>query len=295
MSMKLTAKMMEEGLKHGWTCLEFCDSLNLKKDQLISSIEKTFSSRAASSYIRKMKKNEKKPLTKKDEKIFFIDPVKVSDSESKHEPNFVTEIIESKTDVQEKTANTVDKSDLTLEDLQDAFGKINGQIAEFEKKKKDLNSENSLFRKRLLDKMQQMKDIKKQFKNVCKEAAEIQQLINNNNVEISALTENISKHTTKREKITEQIKEIQKVTILLGDDGSIEPELDIPDSWQEKYQQLLSEDIGYDDIIDKLTRAQIKQVAMVLSAIEKLEFSYEYISDSPSVIKLLDSILGLKK
>ena len=276
--MKLTAKVMEEGLKHGWTVLEFCDSLNIdSEEQLLSSIEKTFSAKAASSYIRKLKKNEKKPIMIKkgaNKTTFIINPA----PEKYQEP-----VVEDKKEPSKEDS---------LNNLESDLKKINKQIIAFETSRKDLLSENSTLKSQISKKLSELKELRSKIQAVIDTTTNIQNKISQNQKKISELNEKINSMESEKDAMEEKIRDLQKVTILLNEDGTIEPELDIPDVWENIYQNLFSGDFGYNDLIDQLTRAQIKQIAKIIAYVKKTEYPYEYITDNVIVEQLLKSFLS---
>ena len=276
---KLTAKLMEEGLKHGWTSVEFCESLQMDTNQFIAAVEKNFSSRAASSYLRKLKKNEKKPIMTK----------KGSGSTTSKKNTFILD---------PATMDTVPvvpkKVEPTLEDLQADLDSINKMLINLETSRKDLVSKNSDLRNKIDANIFELKDLRSQFQSLAAETENLQDIIEHNLEKISSINENISSVSAGKEILIQKIKDLQKVTILLNDDGTIESEksqLEIPDTWEDIYQQLFSGELGHNDIIDQLTRGQIKQAAKVIAFVRNLDVSYEYISDNAAVQQLLDTLL----
>ena len=167
-------------------------------------------------------------------------------------------------------------------------------LINFETSRKDLVSKNSDLRNKIDANIFELKDLRSQFQSLAAETENLQDIIEHNLERISSINENISSVSAGKETLIQKIKDLQKVTILLNDDGTIEVEnytLEIPDTWESIYQQLFNGEYGHNDIIDQLTRGQIKQAAKVIAFIKNLDVSYEYISDNPAIQELLDTLL----
>ena len=276
---KLNAKFMEEGLKKNWTTVEFCESLNMTEEELISNINKAFTSRAATNYLRKLKKNVKKPLTKKSSKTTFV-----------LEPTDLKETISTATDSQDnlKVTPKISTEELTAEEIQADIQSLNQMIISFESTKKDILSENSVLKEQLQEKITEFAELRSKMQSLIDVSNNIKDQISSNLKKVDKIKEDISSLLEGRKNLEIALKELQKVTLLLNDDGSIEPDIEIPDSWENVYQHLFKGTMGYNDLIDQLTRAQIKQIAKVISYSANTDMPYEYITDNAVVEQLLN-------
>ena len=223
---KLNAKFMEEGLKKNWTTVEFCESLNMTEEELISNINKAFTSRAATNYLRKLKKNVKKPLTKKSSKTTFV-----------LEPTDLKETISTATDSQDnlKVTPKISTEELTAEEIQADIQSLNQMIISFESTKKDILSENSVLKEQLQEKITEFAELRSKMQSLIDVSNNIKDQISSNLKKVDKIKEDISSLLEGRKNLEIALKELQKVTLLLNDDGSIEPDIEIPDSWENVY------------------------------------------------------------
>ena len=289
---KLNAKTMEEKLKSGWTEFELCEFFNIEsKDELLAAIKKAFSKRAADEYIRRLKKNHKKPI-KKGGQTFILEPGTLDVVSALPSVAEVSKPVISKSSVAKTFVSEPSKAQaVTIEDLQADLKGLNEKIMSLETSRKDLISENRSHKEELSKKFQELKELRSKIESIMTLSQNIEAKISSNNDEIAKINLEKTELVDKRTSLVDQISELQKVTLLLNDDGSIEPEIDVPKSWENIYQNLFDGDFGYNDLIDQLTRAQIKQVAKVLAYVSSLEYSYEYISDNSNVEQILDALL----
>lgn len=281
---KITAKIMEEGLKKNWTTVEFCEALSISEEELFEIINKSFSSRAAQAYIRKLKKNVKKPVPKKNGKTTFF----INSSDLKADVPVST----SSHEVSKVSQKDCAVEDLTADDIQADIESLNGILIKLESEKKDVIAENNSLKEQLQKNISEFTELRSKMQSLIDVSNNIQDKISSNLQRIEKFKEDIASAIVGRENLERHLKELQRITLLLNDDGAIEPEIEVPYTWEGIYQQLFDGSLGYNEVIDQLTRAQIKQIAKVMAYVSTLDVPYEYVADNAEVEHLLDSLLS---
>lgn len=272
----ITPDYIQVKLKQCWTMKDFCEDLGISEDSLLEFIEKHSNNRVYASFPQRIKANEQlaKKRQRSEEKKLNESNNPPTPSEPKVEPKVtpttkkgiiddsaISTPVEVEIEVDPITAlyNTIKikESDLAGKfKLKDQISaeceSLDSRIAKLESSVERLTKELEADKHSLSISIDRRTVIKNHMTSIVKDIFNIQSEI----IDYKS-----------------QIKELQKVTILVSESGEIVPDKDvkIPDSWNEKYLKLLE-----DSLVENLTIKQIQQLAKILVLHKKLKEDDEY-------------------
>lgn len=247
----ITAKLMYEKLKQGWTASDFASHLECSEEEFWNLFQKNFSGQAYDNFKRELNSNEKARNKAKRNALARIHVVNSDSFEADSIPEATpdTEVdllaaLEKERDELNKKCRqlTLDSQSLNKE-LDDITPQINAQQELLETLRNQLKNEESI-----LSSLQQKR------KSLTTELADI----------IAAVT-NLNIH---KSKIQDKIDLLKEVIIFVYDDGNVEMS---DDSYEltdapETFRELLNM-----EELEVLTIKQLKSLAKVVDLIRKLK------------------------
>ena len=226
-STKLTAKLMEDKLKQGWTTVDFAQHLGISVDIFLSILDKTFDGKAYTFYSRRLKENDKKRAKN-------INRARNSSTKKfKQKHNLKLTAITEADLVAEPTSNS-EVSISHLNSLTSEADDIKNMICDLEKQHSELVSKRKDARTRLTN----LKNDMIQLRSVLeKKSTEVESIIS----DLSEISEKISiintDQVSAKEILSElqlQINELKKFSIKVSDNSfEMDTEYPIPDIWKD--------------------------------------------------------------
>ena len=281
----ISAKFMEEKLTEGWSTKDFCDKLELSEEEFDSLMEKAFAQRAKAAYCRRLSKNDK--LRKK---------------HIKNSANRSPVVVENNTVLSSPENAEVTSNEMpdTLEGMIELSNKLLSEIAEKEKLRKSLYEGCTVGKNKLLAYKADLEVMQRKVQELIALTIQTKESIVEIKDEVSKINSSIRDLKKHKSQIDGKIKELQTISILLYEDGNIgvvtgkfDPNTDIPENWMEYFQKLFDGEFGCDEILDSLTRAQIKQVSKIKALLDekKNDIPYQFIAENENVQAVIDELL----
>ena len=277
----LTAKLLNENLKKGWTEEDFANYLNVSVPQFNYLLNKNFTSKFVQSVIKQLRKNQKKNkkvkklnTTEKTEEVENIPEVNKSDD------------IESTQGTMEITENTPvsDESiNISLDELPDKESILQQELCDCENNLKSLHTQRKNLKSTL-------SEFQHKIKNLILEAKSLSDSVNSISAELNDLSEKIEIQNSdirlRQENLSNiraQIQSLKKITIYAYLNGTFEientdAEFSIPETWE----QVCAEIVKY-EVLESLTLKQIKLLSKLYAITHMLSndnLEYELIFES---------------
>ena len=286
----ITPDYIQIKLKQGWTMQDFCNDLGMSEEAILSFMNKHSNNRTYGTFSRQVKQNEQLAEKKRrnDEKKInshhCSEDVEETQVTSSTESDTTNSVFEST--VQEVTQKEVEIDPITAE-IDSLYNKIKIKESELASKnslKSQLATEHenlSLKIVRMQSNIERLsKELEMEKQNLSKATQRDKVVMNHATTvdkDISRLLSTIGNFKTR-------IKELQKISISVSEDGeiSINKPIEIPDSWKVLYPKLLA-----DSIVENITVKQVQQLSKLLVLHEKLQkegayFEFIFENDSPS-------------
>ena len=265
---KINGKIMEEKLKRGWTISRFAARFEVSEDEFLQALEKSFSPKAYSDMVSRMKKNEKKATYSKRE------PVK------KNESLTSTDSPEVLTEEENSITSPLDLLKVQLKDLQDVLSKKELEHKNLVEQRYSIRKSVAVFEEELLRLKSRISECKTEIEALLLEHENVFQEMKSVNEEISVTKRSI-------DAIEAEIKEMEKLTVFVYESGDFEIttpcNIDISDSWDSIYKELRD-----DENLETLTVKQIKTLSKCIAYAEAFSLhniSYEIIFEDEVVEK----------
>jgi len=248
----ITAKLMHEKLKQGWTSSDFANHLECSEEEFWDLFQKNFSGTAYENFCRELRSNEKARNKAKRNalaRIHVVDSDNIEDTsvsadDTPSEIDLLTSLEQEKKAIEEKCSKLTQDGQTLSKTLDDIIQQINAQSTFVENLRRQLSNEENI-----LSSLEQSK------KSLNSELADI----------VAAVT-NLNIH---KANIQARINLLKKVTIFVYSDGSVELSKD--SSYElvdapETFKELLNT-----EELEVLTIKQLKSLAKVISLIRKLK------------------------
>lgn len=282
-SKKLTAKLMNEKLKRGWTTIDFANYLECSEEDFLKLLEKTFSKPGTRETLARLKKNEKLPKRIAKEIAICTETFDSSNevNVSEEESNSNSENIVSGNNISE-----------TLEDLNLQREDIQSSLNELELNHKALVSERLILRKKIDEHKKTLSELMERV-TLCK--TDLVNLVSELKVKYSLMLELDKSISEKREELSEintKIENAQSITIYVYSSGDIEIDsaysIEIPEA-----NNTVNEIISNEQADENLTLKQIKAVVKLIALVQSLEqqnLNYELIFDETAMEEMFNKI-----
>lgn len=257
---KINGKIMEEKLKRGWTLSRFAKRFNVTEEEFTEALKKTFSPKAYSGIVSRLKKNEKK-ANKED-------------------------IVSDESTIEDIVSDLSDNSSLegqlqslkkTKEDLEKLLNEKELEHKSLVEKRLAIKKSISGYEKKLIKLKNQITEYKSEIESLLSQYEDIYQQMHTANSEISETKKAIGA-------LDEKIEAMSKITVYVYESGEFEIEsfmdIEIPD-WKSFYDKLI-----INDELECLTVKQIKILAKSLAYAEFFKIqniSYEIIFENEIV------------
>ena len=223
---KLTAKLMEEKLKKGWSTSDFADYLGMTTDEFKAALDKIFYGPAARNYRRRLKKNDKHVEQQLNRRA----------CSTKINVSHVEEVYEEPTITTEKDVIEAQESekDFQIKELSKKEILLKKEIISLENLHKTEVANRKTVCEDILVIQDAMLKLKKELEAYREKATELLR----KKEQISANLERINaeKATSKEDlsRVQEEICELRKIEVNIVDDIEIiPPEYNIPEGWKE--------------------------------------------------------------
>lgn len=278
---RLSAKLMQEKLKKGWTIVDFTKYFECSsEDDFLKLLEKTFSKPGVREMLARLKKNEKLPRkVSKEMVVTYPDTFDSSDE--------ITISEEQCTDIVSDNVypETLEDLNLQREDIQSSLNKL-------ELSHKSLVSDRAILRKKIDDHKETLKKLSKKVA-ICKtDLVNLTSELEEKFSMMQKLDESISRKRDDLSEINAKIEKTKSITILVFNSGDIEIDasfsVEIPEANTETVGKIIS-----DEQAENLTLKQIKAVSKLIVLIQNLEqqdLNYELLFDETIMEEMFNKI-----
>lgn len=245
---RINGKKMEVEIKNGATMEDFLEKYNCSRDEFLEYLKKNFSESAMNSMLRNITRNSKR--TKRQSK-----------NEQKHMNE--SQICEETMQIHEHEEVATNNNDEILQEMKEKEKNVELQIFEKEKEhQKSLSKRKNLF-EQLRKQKEKMLDLKKIIEQRQIEVENISKEINEVTNKISAEKEDLSNDKQMLKEVRDYIKNLEKTSIFVYENGEIEIEnsktqQEITD-WQNEFEILIT-----NDLVENLSVKQIRQLAKLI-------------------------------
>ena len=280
-SKRLSAKLMQEKLKKGWTMVDFANYFECSsEDDFQKLLEKTFSKPGTREMLSRLKKNEKLPRkVSKEMGVTYPDTFDSSDEITifeDHCNDIVSDNVYSE----------------TLEDLNLQREDIQSSLNELELSHKSLVSDRAIIRKKIDDHKKTLKELNEKV-SICKtDLVNLTSELKEKFLIMQELDESISRKRDDLSEINAKIEKTKSITILVFNSGDIEIDasfsVEIPEANTETVGKIIS-----DEQAENLTLKQIKSISRLIVLIQKLkqqDLSFELLFDETIMEELFNKI-----
>ena len=249
---RINGKKMEVEIKNGTTMEEFLEKYDCSRDEFLEYLQKNFSENARNSMLRSIAKNSKK--IKKQ-------------SKKEQQPINENQICEVTMQVEEDV--TVNNNHDDLQDMKEKEKNMELQIYEQEKEhQKSLSKRKCLFEQLRIQK-EKMICLKKIIEKRQMEVENISKEINEVTNKISTEKEEIFNNKQILEEIRDYIKNLEKISIFVYENGEIEIEnSELPElsGYEDTFDSLI-----HNNFVENLSLKQIRQLAKLIVLEKQLE------------------------
>lgn len=278
---RLSAKLMQEKLKKGWTMVDFANYFECSsEDDFQKLLEKTFSKPGVREMLARLKKNEKLPRKVSKEMVVTYPDTFDSSDEITISEEQCTDIVSDNV-----YSETLEDLNLQREDIQSSLNVL-------ELSHKSLVSDRAIIRKKIDDHKETLKELNKKV-IVCK--TDLMNLISELEEKFSMmqkLDESISRKRDDLSEINAKIEKAKSITILVFNSGDIEIDasfsVEIPEANTETVGKIIS-----DEQAENLTLKQIKSISRLIVLIQKLkqqDLNFELLFDETIMEELFNKI-----
>ena len=255
---RINGKKMEVEIKNGTTMEEFLEKYDCSRDEFLEYLQKNFSENARNSMLRSIAKNSKKikKQSKKEQQLI----------NEKNEEN-ENQICEVTMQVEEDV--TVNNNHDDLQEMKEKEKNVELQIYEQEKEhQKSLSKRKCLFEQLRIQK-EKMICLKKIIEKRQMEVENISKEINEVTNKISTEKEEIFNNKQILEEIRDYIKNLEKISIFVYENGEIEIEnSELPElsGYEDTFDSLI-----HNNFVENLSLKQIRQLAKLIVLEKQLE------------------------
>lgn len=280
---KVTGKIMEERIKHGWTLNQISQSYGVSEEEFLEALKKTFSSKAYKGMLARLRKNEK--IAHKTQKEEIIAEEVVSYDES-NQPETSTAIEEQTVDSENSSEDSIESLQLQKEELQNVLNRL-------ELEHKALASQRVQIRNRISDYKAVLLDMQSKIRQYQTELEALVSELDEKFASMQTVNSSICEAKTALAEIDSKIEAKQKTFILVYETGDIEIESSFEFEIEQDEWSTLFDKIIKDELVDSLTVKQIRGLSKCIALVKYLNsqgFKYEIAFESSIVEALFKKI-----
>ena len=282
---KVTGKIMEERIKHGWTLNQISQSYGVSEEEFLEALKKTFSSKAYKGMLARLRKNEK--IAHKAQKEEIIAEEVVSYDES-NQPETSTAIEEQTVDSENSSEDSIESLQLQKEELQNVLNRL-------ELEHKALASQRVQIRNRISDYKAVLLDMQSKIRQYQTELEALVSELDEKFASMQTVNSSICEAKTALAEIDSKIEAKQKTFILVYEKGNLEIESSFEfeieqDDWSTLFNKLIK-----DELVDSLTVKQIRGLSKCIALVKYLNsqgFKYEIAFENSIVEALFTKIFN---
>lgn len=282
---KLTAKIMEERLKHGWTIKFFAQNYQITEEEFLTTLSKTFSSKAYKGMLARLKKNEK--IFQRKEGNFETRETVLPETYSGKLNKQLETTIEEQTNIQ---------VDSNLQSIQSQQETLQETLNSLELKHKTLSSE----RVQIRNNISKYKTVLLEMQTkICQYQEELKDLVSELDEKFASMQKinlSISETRVALSEVNAKIDALQKVSIFFYSSGEVAIEskksFEIPE-WATLFEKILK-----DELVESLTIKQIKGLSKCVVLVRLLKtqnFKYEIAFEDSNVEFCFEKILKVEE
>ena len=282
---KLTAKIMEERLKHGWTIKFFAQNYQITEEEFLTTLSKTFSSKAYKGMLARLKKNEK--IFQRKEGNFETRETVLPETSSGKLNKQLETTIEEQTNIQE---------DSNLQSIQSQQETLQETLNSLELKHKTLSSE----RVQIRNNISKYKTVLLEMQTkICQYQEELKDLVSELDEKFASMQKinlSISETRVALSEVNAKIDALQKVSIFFYSSGEFAIESQI--SFEIPEWATLFDKIVKDELVESLTIKQIKGLSKCVVLVRLLKtqnFKYEIAFEDSNVEFCFEKILKVEE
>lgn len=299
MKKQITAKDLNEHLKHGQTTEEFAQRCQCTTEEFISDLEKAFQGKTLKDFKKRLKDNDE-AAAKKERRFAKKEkgtekPKSAASAETAQEHEVTTPMEEAKKkpltekeealegnatpEAEEKVeaqakATTAEKVSALLKELERKEHEIRAQICNQEALRAHFSAEKKRLRDQVVQQKQELERIRQIAEKLATEFEGTVQQIHAIDDAAASLNEKLSSEGELLAQIQAEIQDLKKTSVFVYADGQVEVEGAIdyvePTNWFKTYQEL-----SRDELFEDLTMKQLKLLAKVACFVADLEGEYE--------------------
>lgn len=299
MAKQITAKDLNEHLKHGQTTEEFAQRYQCTVDEFMNNLEKAFQGRTLKDFKKRLADNDEKAARKsnrdkkKEKRANLPKSAASAETEQEHEATTpmeepqnellteneeaqkenVTPEAEEKVEAQAK-ATTAEKVCALLKELERKEHEIRAQICDQEALRAHFSAEKKRLRDQVAQQKQELERIRQIAEKLATEFEGTVQQIHAIDDAAASLNEKLSSEGELLAQIQAEIQDLKKTSVFVYADGQVEVEgaIDYVETtnWFKTYQEL-----SRDELFEDLTMKQLKLLAKVACFVADLEGEYE--------------------
>ena len=280
----VNAKFLEERLKRGQRMNDLTDELNTTEGEMINHIKKTFHSRTAKNYIKRLK--SKKPSSSSPKK-----------KKARNDKEVKPEVMESITEVeinstQEKESESK-KTELEL--LLEKEDQMSNELCEDEIHHASLISQRAGLKSKLRDQYAQIKELEQKISQILSDFNANAAELNSLGDEMKELTVSITEKRNELEAHRKEIAKAKKVSMFIFANGEmeIESQCDLDFSVDTDKAHAVFNVLIQVEASENLTIKCLRTLATVSLIVEKLKFEniqYEINFDNETMQEVLNIV-----
>lgn len=262
---KLTAKIMEERLKHGWTLKYFAQHYQITEEEFLTTLSKTFSSKAYKGMLARLKKNEK--ISQRKEGNLETTETVLPDTSSEKLNKQLDTTIEEQTNIHEESL---------LESMQFQKKTLQSTLNNLELEHKVLSSERVQIRNRISNYKTVLLDMQSKIRQYQEELEVLVSELDEKFASMQKINLSISETRVALSEVNAKIDALQKVSIFFYSSGEFAIESQI--SFEIPEWATLFDKIVKDELVESLTIKQIKGLSKCVALVRFLKsqsFKYE--------------------
>lgn len=280
---KITGKIMEERMKHGWQLHQFAQSYGVSEEEFLEVLKKTFSSKAYKGMLARLKKNEK-IVHKAKEKI--VAEKVISYNELNQQPD---------TAIEKPTVDSEGFSEESLESLQLQKEELQNRLNGLELQHKTLTSERIQIRNSISNYKDILLVMQSKIRQYQEELKSLVSELDEKFASMQKINLSISETKVALSEVNERIDAVKKVSIFFYSSGEFAIESQI--SFEIPEWTTLFDKIVKDELVESLTIKQIRGLSKCVVLVQFLKsqnFKYEIAFEDSNAEFCFEKILREK-
>ena len=300
---QITAKDLNEHLKHGHTTAQFAKRYQCTEEEFIREIERTFSGKAAKDFKKRLVENDDK-AARKEKRNIQKERAKTKEEATAETAQEITLMVQAENENEEamveatvmKTAEAMVEATVTetaeaeseeeakaitpemvmalLKELERKEHETRAKIRDLEAKRVQFSSEKRKLKDEVRNQSQELERIRKIAEKLAEEFERTVQQMSAIDESVATLNEELAFEGELLTEIQAEIQELKKISIFVYANGQVEIEGAIqfsePSNWVKSFQKF-----SHDERFEDLTMKQLKLLAKVIEFVAELEGEYE--------------------